>query len=538
MYNLAAGCPAHLYHNSMADSVKNLETNNWQPSATKYGGIVVDAKDIKQAIFIILFTRRGSDPMRKLFGCGYMDYIDQPVNTVVPNMVNEIYNAIKLYEKRVTIKKIAARIENARVFFDLELIRNADGALITFTFPEIEMTDISGANGVCDGLTSSYFNPTPGGVWSSGSPGVATINASTGLLTAIIPGTTVITYTVGGRIATKTVTVYALPAVAPITGTLAVDTGDTTALSSSTPGGTWSSSDTGVATVDPVTGVVTGIAGGTATISYTVINASGCSDSESALVTVTAAAAFDIMIYPRLHSLAAVATSGTPPDVAGKWYFDLRESLGEPFLNIPPLYATFLSTNRIQIQRRFDYLHVTGLNRQIINPAVGTLPPSGKFITYQAPKGWVGGGFNNDAVCYFLDGPIVYECTGTPVYGAEIEPLIILDGTSQSPKSAHGWADILTEYVSTSLGIVKLRLTRSHISMSTALGTHNLAMTWTGAALGGTPDPLDPTNPDKVIISVGVGTPVVTYGVTTQYSDVATGQNYPASHSALMIRVN
>ena len=55
--------------------------------------------------------------------------------------------------------------------------------------------------------------------------------------------------------------------VSPITGTLTVCQGSTVTLADATPGGTWSSSATGTATVSSG-GVVTGVAGGTATISY------------------------------------------------------------------------------------------------------------------------------------------------------------------------------------------------------------------------------------------------------------------------------
>ncbi len=55
---------------------------------------------------------------------------------------------------------------------------------------------------------------------------------------------------------------------APITGTLTVCTGATTALSDATTGGTWSSSTPAVGTIS-ASGVVTGITTGTTTISYT-----------------------------------------------------------------------------------------------------------------------------------------------------------------------------------------------------------------------------------------------------------------------------
>jgi type IX secretion system substrate protein len=58
----------------------------------------------------------------------------------------------------------------------------------------------------------------------------------------------------------------------PITGTTTLCAGATVALSDATAGGTWSSSTTGIATIGTA-GIVTGVGGGTTTISYTF---SGC----------------------------------------------------------------------------------------------------------------------------------------------------------------------------------------------------------------------------------------------------------------------
>jgi hypothetical protein len=59
-----------------------------------------------------------------------------------------------------------------------------------------------------------------------------------------------------------------------ISGTSTVCVGSTTTLSSATTGGTWSSSNTGVATVNS-SGVVSGVSAGTATISYTATGSYG-----------------------------------------------------------------------------------------------------------------------------------------------------------------------------------------------------------------------------------------------------------------------
>jgi Peptidase C10 family/Spi protease inhibitor/PKD-like domain/Secretion system C-terminal sorting domain len=60
------------------------------------------------------------------------------------------------------------------------------------------------------------------------------------------------------------------PNIQPITGTATVCAGLTTTLADVTTGGTWTSGTTSVATIDPSTGVVYGVAGGTSNITYSV----------------------------------------------------------------------------------------------------------------------------------------------------------------------------------------------------------------------------------------------------------------------------
>src|SRR5204863_335963 len=126
--------------------------------------------------------------------------------------------------------------------------------------------------------TAAASNP-----WVSATTSVATVS-STGLVTGVAAGTSVITYTDNnGCSKTATVTVNALPA---ITGTLNVCAGSTTPLTGSgTPAASnpWVSSNTSVATVSN-TGIVTGVSAGSATITYT--NNNGC--QQTATVTVNA----------------------------------------------------------------------------------------------------------------------------------------------------------------------------------------------------------------------------------------------------------
>src|SRR5690554_97968 len=73
-----------------------------------------------------------------------------------------------------------------------------------------------------------------------------------------------------------------------LSGNQGICSGSTTTFSSTQAGGTWTSSNTGTATVNS-SRVVTGQAAGTATITYTVTGTGGCSDATATrTVTVTA----------------------------------------------------------------------------------------------------------------------------------------------------------------------------------------------------------------------------------------------------------
>ncbi len=146
---------------------------------------------------------------------------------------------------------------------------------------------ITGTASVCMGNTTTLSNVTTGGVWSSAATGVATVG-STGIVSGVSSGIATISYTVtnscGSNFTTRIVTVNPLPLAGTITGTSNVTVGSTTTFSNAVIGGTWSSSATGVAIVGS-TGVVSGLAAGTTTISYTVNNSCG-STSATLVLTV------------------------------------------------------------------------------------------------------------------------------------------------------------------------------------------------------------------------------------------------------------
>jgi hypothetical protein len=102
------------------------------------------------------------------------------------------------------------------------------------------------------------------------------MGSSSGIFTGVSTGTTTLTYTtITGCYVTIEATVYALPSAGTITGPTSVIVGSTITLNDAAGGGVWSSSNTARATIGSATGIVTGVAGGTATVSYSVSNP-GC----------------------------------------------------------------------------------------------------------------------------------------------------------------------------------------------------------------------------------------------------------------------
>lgn len=132
---------------------------------------------------------------------------------------------------------------------------------------------ITGTAVVCAGSSTTLANSVAGGSWSTGAPATAVVGSSSGIVSGVAAGTVNISYTTPGCPSVqRTVTVNSLPGT--IFGVPTTCYGQTTSLTNPITGGTWSSTNTSVATVDTSSGIVSGVSLGTATIVYTV--GSGC----------------------------------------------------------------------------------------------------------------------------------------------------------------------------------------------------------------------------------------------------------------------
>ena len=136
---------------------------------------------------------------------------------------------------------------------------------------------ITGPSVVCTGATITLTETSTGGSWSSSSGTLASVSGG-GVVAGVATGLVTISYVHTGACGADTLTsamaVQTLPHAAPVTGIDSVCPGSTVTLTDAATGGTWSSADGGIATVNSA-GVVYGVASGTVAIRYRLANTCG-----------------------------------------------------------------------------------------------------------------------------------------------------------------------------------------------------------------------------------------------------------------------
>ena len=232
---------------------------------------------------------------------------------------------------------------------------------------------ITGALSICDGSTTQLTGsgtaaaPSP---WVSASPGVATVN-STGLVTSVAAGTSVITYrNIEGCSVPATVTVNSLPSASiSYPGNPHCSDGGTASVTfSGTTGGTYTS--TAGLTINSTTGAV---ALGTSTpgtyiVTYTVASSGGCSQYQTtASITI---------VTPGTWS-GAISTAW---NMSGNWVCGeiptstINATIPKGLTNYPLLNVGIGSAQNITIQTGAS-VTVTGGTLQI----AGSISNSGTF---------------------------------------------------------------------------------------------------------------------------------------------------------------
>lgn len=202
-------------------------------------------------------------------------------------------------------------------------VTGCDGTKTAFQIlnvpPNANAGTVSGTSPLCINATTTYTsNGDAGGTWSSSNALVATVNATTGLVTAVAAGTVNIIYTVGcNATAAASLTVNPNGNPGTVSGSSPLCVGATaTYTSNGDAGGTWSSDNILVATVNISTGLVTAVAPGTANIAYTV---TGCNGTASASVTVNSSANPGTVTGTSPLCIGATATYSSNGDAGGSW---------------------------------------------------------------------------------------------------------------------------------------------------------------------------------------------------------------------------
>jgi uncharacterized protein YjdB len=143
------------------------------------------------------------------------------------------------------------------------------GCSVRRTITVNPLAPIVGITSVCIGQSRYLTDIVGGGVWSSSFPGVATVTFDSGRVFGVMVGISDISYTLPSgcrRIVSFNVVDYP----APITGTFIACPNSSATLTDGTGGGTWTSGNNLIVTVNPTSGVITGVAADTANIFYTV----------------------------------------------------------------------------------------------------------------------------------------------------------------------------------------------------------------------------------------------------------------------------
>ena len=126
---------------------------------------------------------------------------------------------------------------------------------------------IGGSSVLCTSGGPMTLSDTSSGYWSSSNTAVATVGSATGVVTGLLSGTTIISFTKSAGCAiTLPITVNPVPA--NILGGNAICTGTTDTLTDATTGGTWSSGATAIGSIS-ATGILSGITAGVVTVTYT-----------------------------------------------------------------------------------------------------------------------------------------------------------------------------------------------------------------------------------------------------------------------------
>ena len=87
-------------------NTNTILSTHWQLAPQFELQAVQGVDDIHQCIANILNTLKGTDILRPEFGSDHFQYLDQPEDVALPNMVREITLALKRWETRIEVERV------------------------------------------------------------------------------------------------------------------------------------------------------------------------------------------------------------------------------------------------------------------------------------------------------------------------------------------------------------------------------------------------------------------------------------------------
>jgi hypothetical protein len=234
---------------------------------------------------------------------------------------------------------------------------------------------------------------------------------------------------------------------------------------------------------------------------------------------------FSVVLKPVME---AVPTDPNPPSVSGFYSYNLQANTAS-FINVNSIAAGDYPTNNTVTYETEDRV-IAGYTPDTTAENASSLVMSSKVIPYKIP--W--DPYRGFMMIWSDLGATAKTATFVDTAGnqAYVSPMVVLDSSTQDVEE-YLIADLVVELVSAGYNTLQLRLIRSHAPVIHA-DFVNQVMTWLHDAAGGTPDPLDPTNADKTIVTLSRGT--YTLGVGTVYWNGTIP--YPASAFSMVVVVS
>jgi len=236
-------------------------------------------------------------------------------------------------------------------------------------------------------------------------------------------------------------------------------------------------------------------------------------------------AEIEIILKPMMMAVPNVTGA---PHTIGYYSFDVKAAPG--FIHVHPISQNYLTHNRVRYEAEEYY--ASGAPYSI---AAEVEPSNMPALSIPYNLTWTTG-FGYMMVWSDLTQPyptVTIKDTDDNI--AHSSPLIVLDNLTQDVVE-YLIADLVVEKISGTPASAVVRITRTHYT-PIITDFAGYSMEWTDAATDGIPDPADPANPDKIMLTLEAGKHTI--GVRTNYhvNFLGTDVYFPSSELTMVVGV-